>query len=136
RLTDKDVLVLGEFANRTGEQVFDQTLREALAVQLAESPFLRVMDDGRIRQTLRLMGRRTDQPVTNETAREICVREREKAMIQGSITALGSSYAILLQATACESGGALARVQVEAGDKPHVLRALSDASSAIRASLG
>jgi DNA-binding winged helix-turn-helix (wHTH) protein/Flp pilus assembly protein TadD len=136
RLTDKDVLVLGEFANNTGEPVFDQTLREALAVRLAESPFLSVMDDGRIRQTLRLMGRRTDQPVTNETAREICIREREKAMIHGSIAALGSSYAILVQATACESGETIARVQVEARNKADVLRAVGAATTTIRTSLG
>lgn len=136
RLTDKDVVVLGEFANRTGEEVFDPTLREALAVQLADSPFLRVMADDQMRQTLRRMGRPTDQPVTNEMAREICVREREKAMIHGAIAALGSSYTILLQATACEGGEALARVQVEATDKPHVLRALTAATSAIRERLG
>ena len=135
-LTDKDVLVLADFANDTGEPVFDVTLREALAAQLEQSPFLKVMDDAAVRQSLRLMGRAAGDRVTNEIAREVCVREREKAMIDGSIASLGNSYAIILRATGCEDGETLAREQVEAEDKEHVLAALSAAASAMRTRLG
>ena len=98
-LTDKDVVVLADFANDTGEPVFDVTLREALAAQLEQSPFLKVMDDAAVRQSLRLMGRAAGDRVTNEIAREVCARERQKAMIDGSIASLGNSYAIILRAT-------------------------------------
>jgi hypothetical protein len=101
-LTDKDVVVLADFANDTGEPVFDITLREALAAQLEQSPFLKVKDDAAVRQSLRLTGRPVGARVTNEVAREVCAREREKAMIDGSIASLGKSYAIILRATACE----------------------------------
>lgn len=135
-LGEKDVLVIADFTNNTGEAVFDGTLREALAVQLEQSPFLKVMNDAQIRQTLRLMGRAPDQLVTNEAAREVCVREREKAMISGSITGLGGSYTIFLHATNCETGETLAREQVESTDKARVLAALGTATIGIRQKLG
>jgi DNA-binding winged helix-turn-helix (wHTH) protein/Tfp pilus assembly protein PilF len=135
-LGDKDVLVLADFTNNTGEAVFDGTLREALAVQLEQSPFLKVMDDAQIRQTLLLMGRASEQRVTNEAAREVCVREREKAMINGSITGLDGSYVILLHATNCETGETLAREQVESKDKSGVLAALGTAATGVRQKLG
>ena len=134
-LTDKDVLVLADFANDTGDPVFDVTLREALAAQLEQSPFLKVMDDAAVRERLRLMGRAAGARLTNEIAREVCVRERHKAMIDGSIASLGTSYAIILRATGCEDGETLAREQVEAQDKEHVLAALSAAALAMRTRL-
>jgi eukaryotic-like serine/threonine-protein kinase len=135
-LTDKDVLVLADFTNNTGEAVFDDTLREALAVQLEQSPFLKILSDGQVRQDLRLMGHPTGVRITNQVAREICQREGEKAMIGGAIVSLGKNYAITLQATNCQTGETLAREQVEAGDKEHVLRAIATATSRMRAKLG
>jgi tetratricopeptide (TPR) repeat protein len=135
-LGDKDVLVLADFTNNTGEPVFDGTLREALAVQLEQSPFLRVMGDVQIRQSLRLMGHAPDKRLTNQIAREVCVREREKAMITGSITGFGGSYAILLHATNCETGETLAREQVESKDKARVLAVLGTAATGMRHQLG
>jgi eukaryotic-like serine/threonine-protein kinase len=135
-LTNKDVLVLADFTNSTGEAVFDGTLREALAVQLEQSRFLKVMNDAQVRQSLRLMGRAPDERVTNEMAREVCIREREKAMIGGSITGLGTSYVILLQATHCETGETLAREQVEAREKAQVLTAVGVAARGMRSKLG
>jgi tetratricopeptide (TPR) repeat protein len=135
-LTDKDVLVLADFTNSTGDAVFDGTLREALAVQLEQSPFLKVLGDAPVRQSLGLMGRSTKERVTNDIAREICQREGEKATIGGSIASLGKTYAITLQATNCQTGEALAREQVEAEDKEHVLRAVATAATRMRAKLG
>jgi tetratricopeptide (TPR) repeat protein/predicted Ser/Thr protein kinase len=135
-LTDKDVLMLAEVTNTTGEAVFDGALREALAIQLEESPFLKILSDERIRQDLQLMGRPGPERLSNELAREICVREGEKAMIGGSIAGLGKSYAIMLQATNCQSGETLARQQAEAEDKEHVLRAVGIAATKLRAKLG
>jgi DNA-binding winged helix-turn-helix (wHTH) protein/predicted Zn-dependent protease len=135
-LGEKDVLVLAEFTNNTGEAVFDGTLREALAVQLEQSPFLKVMNDAQIRQTLRLMGRAPDQRVTNEAAREVCVREREKGMISGSVTGIDGSYVILLHATSCETGETLAREQVESKEKARVLAVLGTAAIGMRQKLG
>lgn len=135
-LTDKDVLVLADFTNTTGEAVFDGTLREALAVQLEQSPFLKILSDGQVRQDLRFMGHPAGERITNQVAREICQREGEKAMIGGAIVSLGKSYAITLQATNCQTGETLAREQVEAGDKEHVLRAVATATTRMRAKLG
>jgi tRNA A-37 threonylcarbamoyl transferase component Bud32/Flp pilus assembly protein TadD len=135
-LTDKDVLVLADFTNTTGDTVFDGTLREALAVQLEQSPFLKIMGDEQVRQDLRFMGRSAGERITNQAAREICQRESEKAMIGGSIASLGKTYAITLQATNCQTGESLAREQVEAEDKEHVLRAVATAATKMRAKLG
>lgn len=135
-LTDKDVLVLADFTNTTGEAVFDSTLREALAVQLEQSPFLKILSDGHMREDLRFMGHPAGERITNQVAREICQREGEKAMIGGAIVSLGKSYAITLQATNCQTGETLAREQVEAGDKEHVLRAVATATTRMRAKLG
>jgi DNA-binding winged helix-turn-helix (wHTH) protein/predicted Zn-dependent protease len=135
-LGDKDVLVLADFTNNTGEPVFDGTLREALAVQLEQSPFLKVMEDARVRQSLRFMGRSPAERVTDDVAHEVCIREREKAMIGGSITALGASYAIILHASNCETGETLAREQVEATSKEQVLSAIGVAATGMRRTLG
>jgi tetratricopeptide (TPR) repeat protein/predicted Ser/Thr protein kinase len=135
-LTDKDVLVLADFSNATGEPVFDGTLREALAVQLEQSPVLRVLSDAQVRQTLQLMGRSPDDRLTNAVAHDICIRRREKAMLAGSIASLGSSYAITLVATDCQSGETLAREQVEASGKERVLKSLGTAATSMRGRLG
>jgi eukaryotic-like serine/threonine-protein kinase len=135
-LTDKDVLVLADFTNTTGDTVFDGTLREALAVQLEQSPFLKILGDEQVRQDLRFMGRSAGERITNQAAREICQRENEKAMIGGSIASLGKTYAITLQATNCQTGESLACEQVEAEDKEHVLRAVATAATKMRAKLG
>ena len=135
-LTDKDVLVLADFTNRTGDAVFDGTLREGLAVALEQSPFLKIMSDDEINQVLKLMGRRPGEHITNEIAREICQRANEKATIGGSIASIGKSYAVTLLATNCATGEALAHMQVEAESKERVLKALSAAATQREASLG
>ena len=135
-LTDKDVLVLADFTNSTGEPVFDGTLREALAVELDRSPFLNVMNDAQVRQILRLMGRAPAERITDEIAREVCLRGREKAMIGGSIAGLGTSYAIILLATNCATGETLAREHVEATEKEQVLTAVGVAATRMRTKLG
>jgi len=135
-LTDRDVVVLADFANTTGESVFDVTLREALAAQLEESPFLKVLGVDQLREAMRLMRRGAGEPITSPIAREICLRGGQKATIGGSIASLGRSYALTLQATDCASGDAIARAQVEAEDKEHVLRAVATAARTLRGRLG
>jgi hypothetical protein len=102
---------------------------------LEQSPFLKTLSDEEMRQDLRLMGRPAGEHITNQIAREICQREGEKAMIGGSIASLGKTYAITLQATNCQTGETLAREQVEAEDKEHVLRAVATAAKGMRAKL-
>lgn len=134
-LTDKDTILLADFANTTGDAVFDGTLRQGLAAQLEQSPFLNLFPDTRVRQTLRLMGRSPDEGVTTETAREICRRQGLKAMVSGAIAPLGSHYVITLEAND-HNGEVVAREQIEAGSKEHVLRALAQAASSLRQRLG
>jgi tetratricopeptide (TPR) repeat protein len=135
-LTDKDVLVLADFTNTTGDTVFDGTLRTALSVQLDQSPFLKIMPDQQVRHDLQLTGRSPDDRVTNPVAREICQRQGEKATLGGSIASLGKTYAITLQATNCQTGDVIAQEQAEAADKEHVLKAVAAAASGMRAKLG
>jgi eukaryotic-like serine/threonine-protein kinase len=135
-LTDKDTVLLADFVNTTGDAVFDGTLKQGLAVQLGQSPFLDLFPDTRVRQTLRLMGRSPDERVTPEIGREICQRQGLKALIAGSITSLGSHYVVALEAINSQSGEALAREQVEAESKEQVLKALSQAASRLREKLG
>ncbi len=135
-LTDKDVLVLSDFTNNTGDPVFNGALRQALAFELEQSPFLKIMDDQQVSQTLQLMGRPAGQQITNDIAHEICIRAGEKATIGGSITVLTKAYQIELQAINCQTGATLAREQGEAVDKDHVLKALGQAARGMRAKLG
>jgi tetratricopeptide (TPR) repeat protein len=135
-MTDQDVLVLADFTNSTGDPVFDGTLRDALAYQLEQSPFLKVLDDGVMRQDLELMRRSPQEHISNDLARDICVREADKAMLGGSIASLGKSYVIELKATSCQSGRTLAREHAEAADKEHVLQALAKAAQGMRVKLG
>ena len=136
RLTDQDTVVLADFINTTGDAVFSGTLRQGLAIQLEQSPFLRIMDDEQVQQDLRLMSIAPASRITNQIAHDICVREGAAAKIDGSIESLGKSYVITLQATTCQGGATLAREQIQAGDKEHVLSALGTAATAMRAKLG
>jgi len=135
-LTDKDTILLADFVNTTGDAVFDGTLKQGLAVQLGQSPFLNLFSDTRVRQTLRLMGRSPDERVTAEVGREICQRQGLKALITGSITSLGSHYVLTLEALNSQSGEVLAREQVEAESKEQVLKTLSQAAINLREKLG
>ncbi len=135
-LTDQDVLVLADFTNTTSDPVFDGALRQALAFELEQSPFLKIMDDQQVNQTLQLMGRPVGQRITNDIAHEVCVREGEKATIGGSITLFTKTYQIALQAVNCQTGATLAREQVEAEDKDHVIKAVAQAARGMRAKLG
>ena len=136
KLTDKDTIVLADFVNNTGDPVFDGTLRQGLAVQLEQSPFLKIMDDQQVQGLLRLMSLPSDTHITNPIAHEICVREGAAATIDGTIASLGRSYVVTLQATACRDGATLAREQIQAEDKEHVLNAVGAAATAMRARLG
>jgi serine/threonine protein kinase/tetratricopeptide (TPR) repeat protein len=135
-LTEKDTVVLADFVNTTGDTMFDTILKQALAVQLEQSPYVNILSEQRMRSALRFMGRSPDEHVTNAVAREVCEREGFKAMLNGSISSLGSRYVIALNAVSCSTGDALAREQVEAEDKEHILKALGKAVSSVRAKLG
>src|SRR5215475_4079330 len=135
-LTEKDTILLADFENKTGDEVFDVTLRQGLAIQLQQSPFLNIFPEAQMRHTLRLMGQSPDQRVTAEIARGICLRENLKAMVAGSISSLGSHYVITLEAINGQSGESLAREQVEAESKEQVMRALSQATTGLRRKLG
>src|SRR5262249_11556712 len=136
KLTDKDTIVLAEFVNNTGDPIFDGTLRQGLAIQLEQSPFLKIMDDELIRRVLRLMSLPPGARITNPVARELCVRDGAAATIDGAIASLGKSYVITLQAIACQDGATLAREQIQAADKEHVLNAVGNAAAAMRGKLG
>ncbi len=136
RLSDKDVLVLGDFSNATGDKIFDGTLRTALAIQLEQSPLLKIMDDDQMQQDLKLMGRPPDTRISNVIAHDICVREGQKAMINGAIADLGKVFVITVQAVNCQNGSTLAREQVQAEGREQVLNAISKAATGIRAKLG
>jgi tetratricopeptide (TPR) repeat protein/predicted Ser/Thr protein kinase len=135
-LTERDPILIADFVNTTGEPVFDGTLKQALAVQLEQSPFLNVVPDERVRGTLAYMGRPADERITTAVGREICEREGWKAMVTGAIAGLGSHYVVTLQAVDAHSGDTLAHEQVEAESKEQVLKAVGKASSALRARLG
>jgi len=135
-LTEKDTIVIADFENKTGDPVFDETLKQALAVDLSQSPFLNIVSDRQMVATLRMMGRSPDQPATGEVAREICQRVQSKAMLAGSISALGNDYVIALNAINCASGEALVRQQVETHGKEQVLRRLGNAADDMRRKLG
>ena len=135
-LTDKDTILIADFANSTGEAVFDGTLKQALAVQLGQTPFLNIFPDERVKQTLRFMGRSPDERITKDIGREICERQGIKALLVGSISSLGSNYVITLEALNAQTGETIARDQVEAQNKEGVLSALSDSASRLREKLG
>jgi len=135
-LTEKDIVVLADVANRTGDRVFDDSLKQALSIQLAQSPFLNILPDPKVGETLRLMGRPPSELLTQDVAREICVRTGGKALLAGAITSIGNQYAIGLQATNCQTGDSLAATQTEAASREKVLPALTSAAATMRNKLG
>ena len=135
-LTEKDAILLADFVNTTGEVVFDDTLKQALAVQLGQSPFLNIVPEDRLHEAMRFMGRSPDEHVTREIAREICERLGVKAMLLGSISTLGSHYVISLEAVNSRSGETIAREQIEADSKEQILKSLGQGVSALREKLG
>jgi tetratricopeptide (TPR) repeat protein len=135
-LTDKDTIVLADFANSTGDPVFDDTLRQALTVALNQSPFLNVLAENKVAATLKLMARPANSPLTPEVARELCQRAGSKAYIAGSIVSLGSQYVLGLKAVNCQSEDVLARQQVTAAAKEKVLDAVGQAATKLRGELG
>ncbi|MGA7634699.1 MAG: protein kinase [Terriglobales bacterium] len=136
RLSDKDTIVLADFANSTGDPIFDDTLKTALTVSLRQSPFLNVLSDSKVAKTLRLMTRPADTKLTPEATRELCQRAGSKAYISGSIASLGGEYVLGLRAVNCQSGDTLAEEQVTAASKEKVLDALGEATSKLRTELG
>ena len=135
-LSERDTIVLADFANGTGDPVFDGTLKQGLAVQLEQSPFLNIFSDQRVRETLRFMNRSPDERVTKEIAREICQRNGFKAFLAGSISNLGSNYVVTLEATNAQTGDTITREIVEAQSKEQVLSALGNAATKLRERLG
>jgi len=135
-LTDKDTVVLADFTNTTGDPVFDDALRQGLSAQLEQSPFLNLLSDQRIAQTLALMIKPKDSRLTHELAREVCQRTASAATIEGSIASLGSQYVLGLKALNCDNGDVLAHEQMTASGKERVLKALGEGATKLRERLG
>ena len=136
RRSRRKTVVLADFDNKTGDTVFDDALKQALGVELEQSPFLNVLSDRKVSETLRMMGRPTTERITVDVGRELCLRTGSKALLGGEISSLGSHYLIAVNAAACTSGDTLAKEQVEAASKEDVLKALSRAATSIRTKLG
>ena len=136
KLTDRDAIVLADFVNNTGNPVFDQTLRQALVVQLEQSPFLNVLSQEKVAEQLRMMGRAPGERLTEDVVREICQRSQSTALIGGTISNLGNQFILGLKAVECRSGDSLGTVQVEAEGQEQVLKMLGQASAKLRAKLG
>jgi serine/threonine protein kinase/Tfp pilus assembly protein PilF len=136
RLTGKDTIVLSDFDNRTGDRVFDDTLKQGLSVQLEQSPFLELVSERKVNETLKLMGRSASDRLTPEVTQEVCLRTGSKAMLTGSISGLGSQYVIGLKAVNCDTGDVLAEAQEQVAGKEAVLKALDAAAVSLRSKLG
>jgi tetratricopeptide (TPR) repeat protein len=136
KLTDKDTIVLADFANRTGDPVFDETLRQGLAVQLGQSPFLSIVSDDRVRRALQLMGQPPTASLSDEVARDICVRTGSTAVVGGSIASLGTQYVLGLRAQNCATGDLLDQEQLQAARKEDVLNILSQLATQFRTRVG
>ncbi len=136
KLSDKDVLVLGDFSNATGDTIFDVPLRAALAIQMEQSPFLNILNDRQMHDDLQAMGRAPETRLSNVTAHDICVYGSEKGMINGAIVDLGKAFAITVQAVNCKNGATLAREQVQAEGREQVLDAIAKAAAGLRLKLG
>jgi tetratricopeptide (TPR) repeat protein len=134
--TERDTILVADFANTTGDPVFDDALKQAVSVQLQQTPFVTLLADQRIARTLRLMQRQPDEPVVGQVARELCQRAGAKATVEGSIAPLGSSFVMTLGVHNCQTGESLARQQAEAAKKEDVLKALGTATTALRENLG
>jgi serine/threonine protein kinase/tetratricopeptide (TPR) repeat protein len=135
-LTEKDSVVLTDFVNTTGDAVFDGTLKQALAVQLGQSPYMNILPESKVQEALQFMGRKPDERINKELAKEISLRENAKAVIAGSIASLGSHYVIALEASNAQTGDSLATQQVEAENKEAVLKSLDSAATDLRKKLG
>ncbi len=135
-LTEKDSILLTDFVNTTGDAVFDGTLKQALAVQLEQSPYLNVFPQERVRDTLKFMGRSPDERLTPDLARDVCQREGIKAVLNGAISTIGTQYVVDVNAVNCQTGDSLAREQVQADKKEQVLGAVGKAASSLRGKLG
>ncbi len=135
-LTDKDTVVLADFENTTGDPVFDGTIRQGLAVQLEQSPFLSLVSEATVKQTLRLMGRPADARLTPDLAQQLCLRTGSTAVLNGSIARLGNQYVLGLRAINCRTGDSLAEEQATAATKEDVLRVLAQSASRLRRRLG
>ncbi|HKF26235.1 MAG TPA: tetratricopeptide repeat protein, partial [Candidatus Acidoferrum sp.] len=135
-LSEKDSILLTEFVNTTGDAVFDGTLKQALASQLEQSPFLNIVPESKIQKALQFMGRPSDERITSEVGREICQRENVKAMMTGSIASLGAHYVVQLKAVNGQTGDAIATEQVEVESKEQVLKGMDRAATQIRQKLG
>ena len=135
-LTEKDTIVLADFANSTGDPVFDGTLRQGLSVQLEQSPFLSIVSDQQIQQTLQMMGQKPDARLSPDIARELCQRTSSAAVLFGSIAQIGTPYLLTVTAVNCSNGETLASAEAQASDKNHVLDALGKTASEIRNKLG
>jgi tetratricopeptide (TPR) repeat protein/predicted Ser/Thr protein kinase len=135
-LTEKDTIVLADFNNTTGDPVFDDTLKQGLAMELTQSPFLNILSDQKVSDTLRLMGRSPGDRVTREVARELCIRTGNKVLLAGSIASLGREYVVGLEAVACNNGDVLAKEQAETSNKEAVLKVLGTVASSLRTKLG
>ena len=136
KLTDKDSIVLADFANNTGDPVFDETLQQGLSVQVEQSPFLSVIPESKVNQTLKLMGRVAGDRLTPEVAREVCQRAAGTAVVERLDRSLRHQYVVGLKAVNCDSGDLLAQVQVQANRKEEVLSALDRATAKLRNQLG
>jgi len=136
KLTDKDTIVIADVTNATGDPVFDETLKQALAAALDQSPFLNVLPERRVQETLKLMGLAATERVSRDVASQLCKRTGSKAVLAGSIASLGNQYAIGLEASNCQSGDTLAREEVQANTKEKVLQALDQAATRLRGKLG
>ena len=136
KLTDKDTIVLADFDNKTGDAVFDDTLRQGLAVELQQSPFLSLISDTRIRQTLALMGQPKEARLTSEIAQQVCERTASAAILEGSIANLGSQYVLGLRARNCTTGSILDQQQIQAAKREDVLNSLSQIASKFRTRVG
>jgi eukaryotic-like serine/threonine-protein kinase len=136
RLTDKDTIVLSDFDNKTGDPVFDDTLKQGLSVQLEQSPFLDLLSEDKVNGTLKLMGRPSGDRLTPQVTQEVCQRTGSKAMLTGSIARLGSQYVIGLKVVDCNNGDVLAEAQEQAAGKEAVLKALDAAAVSLRSKLG
>ncbi len=136
RLTDKDTIVLSDFDNKTDDSVFDDALKQGLSIQLEQSPFLDLVSERKVKETLKLMGRPAGDRLTPEVTQEVCQRTNSKAIVTGSIAGLGSQYVIGLKAVNCNTGDVLAEAQEQAAGKEAVLKALDAAAVSLRGKLG
>jgi eukaryotic-like serine/threonine-protein kinase len=136
KLTEKDTIVIADFGNSTGDPAFDDTLKQALSVQLSQSPFLNILSDQKVNDTLHMMGRPPGDRLSKDVAREICQRTSSTAMLAGTIAQVGDRYSLVLKAVNCSTGDSLASVEAEASDKNHVLDALGKVATSMREKLG